>query len=330
MLSSMTMPSFILLTSMLSDWDAAIAPHIDTILEVINIFIGIMCLFVASRTLKDKTNKARIGTSLFWGVLGFIFVAGSYIPHIVSGALVCFLGILTLFKQVKIGSVKTTSEEEAAERSKRVGNKVFAPVLAIGLTSLIVATALPSTGKVVLGFGAVVSLILLLTLLKPSSQEFLDETDRMVQQVGTTGILPQVLAALGAVFTAAGVGDVIASIIGGVVPADNRLMGVTAYVLGMVIFTIIMGNAFAAFAVITAGIGVPFVLQAGADPVMAGALAMTAGFCGTLLTPMAGNFNALPVALLEMQDEYGVIKQQTFVALAMILVHIVLMYFLAF
>ena len=63
---------------------------------------------------------------------------------------------------------------------------------------------------------------------------------------------------------------------------------------------------------------------------MAGALAMTAGFCGTLLTPMAGNFNALPVALLEMQDEYGVIKQQTFVALAMILVHIVLMYFLAF
>ena len=39
------------------------------------------------------------------------------------------------------------------------------------------------------------------------------------------------------------------------------------------------------------GIGVPFVFSLGADPIVAGALAMTAGCCGTLLTPMATNFN---------------------------------------
>jgi Predicted membrane protein len=98
----------------------------------------------------------------------------------------------------------------------------------------------------------------------------------------------------------------------------------------MMLFTMVMGNAFAAFTVITAGIGVPFVLAQGGDPVIAGALAMTAGYCGTLITPMAGNFNVLPVALLEMKEEYGVIKAQLPMAVAMAIVHILLMYFLAF
>lgn len=152
----------------------------------------------------------------------------------------------------------------------------------------------------------------------------------MIQQVGTTGILPQLLAALGVIFTQAGVGTVISNGISTVVPEGNRLAGVVAYCLGMVIFTMIMGNGFAAFTVITAGIGVPFVMMQGADPVVAGALAMTAGFCGTLLTPMAANFNALPAALLEMKDTNGVIRAQAPLAILMILIHIVLMYFWAF
>ena len=84
----------------------------------------------------------------------------------------------------------------------------------------------------------------------------------------------------------------------------------------------LMGNAFAAFTVITASIGIPLVI--------AGALAMTGGFCGTLITPMAANFNTLPVALLEMKDEFGVIKAQLPVALLLIVAHIALMYFWAF
>ena len=110
---------------------------------------------------------------------------------------------------------------------------------------------------------------------------------------------------------------------------------IMALALGLAIvifscFTMVMGNGFAAFTVITAGIGVPFVIAQGGDPVIAGTLAMTAGFCGTLLTPMAANFNALPVALLEMKNPNGVIKAQAPMALILILVHIGLMYFWAF
>ncbi len=148
--------------------------------------------------------------------------------------------------------------------------------------------------------------------------------------MGPASMLPQLLVALGALFTQAGVGEVISGIISGVVPADSRFFGVVAYCLGMAIFTMIMGNAFAAFAVITAGIGVPFVLAQGGDPAIVGSLALTAGYCGTLLTPMAANFNIVPSALLEMRKQYDVIKYQAPVAIILLVLHILAMYFLAF
>lgn len=90
----------------------------------------------------------------------------------------------------------------------------------------------------------------------------------------------------------------------------------------MVIFTMIMGNAYAAITVMTVGIGAPFVLALGADPTVVGMLALTIGFCGTLLTPMAANFNIVPVAMLDMKNRFGVIKNQLVIAVFMILFQI--------
>ena len=98
----------------------------------------------------------------------------------------------------------------------------------------------------------------------------------------------------------------------------------------MALFTMIMGNGFAAFAVITVGIGYPFLIAQGANPVVLGALGLTAGYCGTLMTPMAANFNIMPAALLETKSKYAIIISQLPVALIMLAVHIVLMYVLAF
>jgi uncharacterized membrane protein len=152
----------------------------------------------------------------------------------------------------------------------------------------------------------------------------------MLQSVSTTSILPQLLAALGSLFTAAGVGDVISSGISSVLPQGNLFVGVSAYCIGMALFTMVMGNAFAAFSVITVGIGIPFVFAQGANVAIAGALALTAGYCGTLLTPMGANFNIMPAALLEIDDKNAIIKHQAPLALVLLMIHIVLMYFLAF
>ena len=154
--------------------------------------------------------------------------------------------------------------------------------------------------------------------------------NRMLQAIGAMSILPQLLASLGTLFTAAGVGDVISKGIAVVIPEGNIFLGVVAYCVGMAAFTMIMGNAFAAFSVITVGIGVPFVFAQGGNVLIASTLALTAGYCGTLLTPMAANFNVLPVVLLQTKDKNAVIKHQAFVAIPLLIIHILLMYFWAF
>ena len=302
----------------------------STVLEIMYIVIGLQLLYTAYRVFNDKTNPTRIGTTLFWATLGVLFVGGSYIPNIINGVLVLIIGVITLFKQVSIGEIKATPEKEVKENADNTGNGIFLPVMTLAISSLLIAQIFPKLSQSVLGIGALIGTVTLLFTIRRGPKVLLPESDRMVQQVSTTGILPQLLGALGTVFTAAGVGDVVSGLVQGIIPAESRFWGVLVYVLGMVLFTMVMGNAFAAFTVITLGIGVPFVFSLGADPIIAGALAMTAGFCGTLMTPMAGNFNALPVALLEMKSEFGVIKDQVPFAFIMIVVHVILMYYLPF
>jgi len=108
-------------------------------------------------------------------------------------------------------------------------------------------------------------------------------------------------------------------------------LAVLLYALGMVVFTMIMGNAFAAFPVMAAAIGVPILIQAdGGDPAVIGAVGMLAGFCGTLMTPMAANFNIVPAALLELKSQYGVIRAQVPTAIPLLIANILILYIAGF
>ena len=302
----------------------------NMLLEIFYIIIGIMMLNTAVLTLRDKNHKAKIGTSLFWALLGIIFIFGPYIPSVVVGGILVVIAVLTLTKQVKPGTVKASDEKFGDEQAKKLGLKVFVPSLVIALAALGIAQFTAISGTAAIGVAAVIAAIVTFVITKAKPRVLVEESDRMLQSVGAVSILPQLLAALGALFTAAGVGDVISSGISGILPQGNIFIGVTAYCVGMALFTMIMGNAFAAFSVITVGIGIPFVFAQGANVAIAGALALTAGYCGTLLTPMAANFNIMPAALLEIEDKNAIIKQQAPVALILLAIHILLMYFLAF
>jgi uncharacterized membrane protein len=144
-------------------------------------------------------------------------------------------------------------------------------------------------------------------------------------------VLPQMLASLGVIFAAAGVGTTIGALVSAIIPEGSILLAVLLYAFGMVLFTMIMGNAFAAFPVMAAAIGIPILIHAdGGNPAVVGAVGMLAGFCGTLMTPMAANFNIVPAALLELRNQYGVIKAQVPTALAMLLANIVILYVAGF
>ena len=302
----------------------------NTLLEIFYIMIGLYMATTMVFTLKDKNHKTRIGTALFWGIVSAIFIFGKLLPPAVVGTLIIVIAILSALKQINIGTLKQLDTTFAQLKADKLGLKIFIPSLAIAFVAMAIAQFTKLSGTVAIGIGAVVALLLTFAFTKAKPIEYIEDSNRMFQSVGVFAILPQLLASLGALFTAAGVGDVISNIISGVIPDGNRLAGVIAYCVGMALFTAIMGNGFAAFSVITVGIGVPFVFAQGGDPIVCSALALTAGFCGTLLTPMAANFNMLPAVLLEMKDKNLVIKAQAPFAIALLTIHILLMYFLGF
>lgn len=302
----------------------------NILLTVIYAIIGLICVSLAVFALRSKTQQARVGTALFWSILGIIFIFGDWIPANVVGVLIIVLAILSASKQVKVGSFKTTDEEFKLESAKKIGNKLFIPALVLAILAFLIAQFTNLGSYNAIGLSGIGALIVMMVLSKSNVKEANNESIRLLSQVGPTAILPQILAALGTLFTVAGVGDVIAGGVSQVIPEGNIWLGVVAYCVGMALFTAVMGNAFAAFSVITAGIGVPFVFALGANPLIAGALALTAGFCGTLLTPMAANFNIVPASILELKNQYGVIKAQAPFAIIMLIIHIILMRFLAF
>ncbi|KYF54085.1 hypothetical protein BE04_13420, partial [Sorangium cellulosum] len=193
-----------------------------------------------------------------------------------------------------------------------------------------------------LALGVVLALATSVAWLRPPLLAPLQEGRRLLDTVGWAAILPQMLAALGVVFAAAGVGDVVGGLAGSALPLGGRLAAVAAYTVGMAVFTVVMGNAFAAFPVVmgnafaafpvmTAAVGLPLIVRRlGGDPAVMSAIGMLSGFCGTLMTPMAANFNIVPAALLELPDRDGVIKAQLPTALLLLVGNTLLMYLLAF
>lgn len=302
----------------------------DILLEGLYVLSGLVSLVTAVSAWMDPEHPTRVGTTVFWGLLAVIFVFGRWLPPVLVGAMLVVMGLLTALRQVKFGNLVGATDEFREKSARRLGNLLFVPALSIAVFAFGIAQFTTLGGLVGLGIGAVVATILALLLTKAGPGMVAQDGSRLLQQIGAASILPQLLTALGALFSAAGVGDVIAKGISRVIPAESIIFGVIAYAVGMALFTIIMGNAFAAFAVITAGIGVPFVLEYGANPAIIGSLALTAGYCGTLMTPMAANFNVVPVAVLEMKDKNGVIRAQLPIAFLLLVIHIILMVVLAF
>ena len=87
------------------------------------------------------------------------------------------------------------------------------------------------------------------------------QSRRLVDTIGWAVILPQMLAMLGGVFMVANTGDSVQKVVSLFVNPDNRFMLVIIYCVGMALFTMIMGNAFAAFPVLSAGIALPFLIS---------------------------------------------------------------------
>ncbi|WP_334163462.1 DUF979 domain-containing protein [Phenylobacterium sp.] len=292
----------------------------------------------------DRNNPKRFGNAAFWGLVSLSFLAGDHLGDVGNGLLVVGLALIAGFGWLGRGQPATTSPEARRVLAERYGEKLFVPALTVPVVvifGVLVLKPLTVGGQPLLdpkqatllslALAAVVATIVGLVLLRQPPLSPLQEGRRLMDTVGWAALLPQALAALGAVFAIAGVGQVIGDLVTAWIPMDTRLAAVAVYCLGMAGFTVIMGNAFAAFPVLTAGVGLPILIQRfGGDPAVVCAIGMLSGFCGTLMTPLAANFNLVPPALLELDDRYSVIKAQIPTAIPLLIANMGLMYAFAF
>ena len=305
---------------------------------------GAMFAAFALLSALDRANRKRLGNAAFWGLMALSLLGGDYIGDFGNGLLVLGLAGLAGFGLIGRSHPPTTSDEEREAWSAKLGNRLFLPALVIPVTALFGTliynyTEVGTYGwfeqkretYVLLGFGVLFALATIFAWLKPPPLAPLQEGRRLIDAIGWAAVLPQMLAALGVLFAAAGVGTIIGELTTAVIPEGSIFLTVVVFGVGMALFTMIMGNAFAAFPVMAAAIGVPLLIQGyGGNPAVVGAVGMLAGFCGTLMTPMAANFNIVPAALLELKDQYGVIKAQIATAIPLLAAKILIIYFLAF
>ena len=313
-------------------------------LQWLYLLAGAMFAAFAILSAFDRSNGKRFGNAAFWGLMALSLLAGDRIGNFGNGLLVLGLAGIGGFGFIGRSSPPTTGIEERQAWSEKLGNKLFLPALIIPATALFGTliynyTPVGALGwieakretYVFLGLGVLLAVATIFAWLRPSAIAPLQEGRRLIDAIGWAAVLPQMLAALGVLFAAAGVGEIIGSVTRSVIPEGSVFLTVAVFGIGMALFTMIMGNAFAAFPVMAAAIGVPLLIQGyGGDPAVIGAVGMLAGFCGTLMTPMAANFNLVPAALLELKDQYGVVKAQIATALPLLAVNLVIIYVAAF
>lgn len=313
-------------------------------LGFVYLLAGLMFAAFAIFSATDRANSKRFGNTAFWGLTALSFLAGDWLGDLGNGVLVLGLALLAGLGLLGRGQPATTSPDERVALSERFGNRLFVPALMLPLIVALGVLVLkpvqlagvplmdPKQATLISLAGAViVGLATALLLLRQPLMAPLQEGRRLADTVGWAMLLPQFLAALGAVFALAGVGAQIGHLATTYLPLDTRFAAVAVYCIGMAAFTMLMGNAFAAFPVLTGGIAIPILVgHFGGNPAVIASIGMLSGFCGTLMTPLAANFNLVPPALLEIPDRYAVIKAQIPTALLMLIVNTVLMYVLAF
>jgi uncharacterized membrane protein len=308
-------------------------------LEFFLVAAGLGLGVMAVRVAMDRNHPRRAATALFWGLLAVCFTGGKHLPPVAVGVMVVLMAVLAGLRSVTSPTAKSDAGPDRAVEAEKLGNRLLTPVFLIPLGVIAGGYLLPwvSVGswrlvapaqatQVALGLACGFALLVAFRVTRSGAPVALEAGGRLVHAIGWALILPQLLASLGGLFAKAGVGEVVAQTVGGALPLHLPVVAVVAYCAAMALFTIVMGNAFAAFPVVTLGIGIPFIVREhGGNPAIMGALGMLSGYCGTLVTPMAANFNLVPAILLDLRDPHAVIRAQVPMAAAIWIFNVVLM-----
>jgi len=206
------------------------------------VFAGFVFAGFAFSSARDSTNKKRWGNTAFWGLVAISFWFGDLLGDLGNGVLVLALVAVAGAHLLGRGTRQSSTIEERQQSSDRLGNKLFLPALIIPFTAFVGTlvfnyTPLKSSGfidpkavtLVLLGIGIIIALIVCYAWLRPPVMAPVEEGGRLADSIGWALVLPQMLASLGAIFAAAGVGTTIGALASGIIPHGSIFLAVLLY-----------------------------------------------------------------------------------------------------
>ncbi|MBB2487767.1 DUF979 family protein [Mitsuaria sp. WAJ17] len=312
--------------------------------------VGVVLLATALGCWREAGSPRRLWRGLFWALFGLPFLVGDLmlgslgkpLTHRLIGLLVLTLGLIAgMGYSAGPGSPPSPKDQQRRrQRAALLGHRLFLPVLAIPVLTVagVLLGPLLRTAQwslmapqhltlAALTLACLSALLLAWRVTGDSPRQALQASQGLIESIGWPLLLPLMLAMLGGVFLASHTGQAVETLARSLLRPDSKAAVVAVYTLGMAAFTMVMGNAFAAFPVMAAGVALPFLIQGrGANPAAVLSIGMLCGYCGTLMTPMAANFNIVPAALLNLQDRHAVIKAQLPTALLLLALQTLLLY----
>jgi len=312
--------------------------------------VGVVLLATALGCWREAGTPRRFWRGLFWALFGLPFLLGDLmldflgqpLGYRLAGLVVLALGLIAgLGFSAGPGTPPTAKDQQRRQqRAALLGHRLFLPVLAIPLLTVACVVAGPvlrgarwsllapqHLTLAALTLACLAAVLLAWRVTGDAPPQALKASQGLIESIGWPLLLPLMLAMLGGVFLASHTGQAVEAIARSMLRPDSKAAVVALYTLGMAALTMVMGNAFAAFPAMAAGVALPFLIQGrGANPAAVLSIGMLCGYCGTLLTPMAANFNIVPAALLNLQDRHAVIKTQAPTALVLLALQTLLLY----
>ena len=194
-------------------------------LEVLYVLKGALAAGVALVNLHDRGAPKRLKNAAFWGLWAVSFLLGSRLGDLANGALLIAMALVAGIGGLGGARPEATTREQREASARRWGNLLFVPALIVPLLTLVGTLTLKDVrvaGRplvdprqvtlVALAFATLVALAVAMAMLRPPPSAPVREARRLMDSVGWAAALPQALAALGAVFAAAGVGAVVTTL----------------------------------------------------------------------------------------------------------------------
>src|SRR5450432_2527922 len=105
-------------------------------LGIVYVFAGLVFATIAVLSVRDPTNPKRWANAAFWGLFALSFLLGDRFSDFGNGMLVLAMVLVAGTVGIGLGRMPTTSPEERLVLSRKFGNRLFVPALAIPTVTL--------------------------------------------------------------------------------------------------------------------------------------------------------------------------------------------------